>query len=108
MATIKEKARAHAEGVFEKALKAPWPEAKQMFADTYIAGAAEALSGQWHDADKEKPKIGQNVLWHYRTKMPIGGTWIDCFMDDSYDGEYQPKNACHWMAIPDLPNRNQK
>ncbi len=58
----------------------------------------------WHDADDELPKIGKEVVWHVKFRSPKG-TWLDSFIADTYDGEYVPENAWHWMYIPTPPQK---
>lgn len=75
-----------------------------LLADAYEQGWVDRI--QWHDAEREKPQIGEEVVWHVRTRSPKG-TWLDGYISDRYDGDYEPENAEHWMHIPE-PKNEQK
>ena len=107
MKTIEEKATEHIDVLFPEVVgkfHKPWPEFKDALRTVYLAGAKEALQSQWHDFDREKPHVGQKVVWHSKVKTPKG-TWLDSYLADTYDGEYTPENAWGWMPLPKLPQR---
>lgn len=64
----------------------------------FANGANWADYHKWHDAEQEKPQIGEEVVWHVRVRTPKG-TWLNGYISDRYDGEYEPENAEHWMYI---------
>lgn len=70
----------------------------------FLNGANWADLHVWHDAEQEKPEIGEEVVWHVRARTPKG-TWLDGYISDRYDGEYEPENAEQWMYIPQPPSR---
>lgn len=104
MKTIVHKAYEYATNSLQRIadkFKAPWNELRDALAEIYIAGANEALSGQWIDIEEKLPEIGQRVVWHCKVKAQRG-TWIDAFIADTYDGDYMPENTWDWMPIPKL------
>lgn len=73
----------------EIALKAPWPEAKQAFADAYLAGATEALARQWRSGEEipnQRLCITKSKDFDNRTEIRFcewdGENFIDLY-DDS-------------------------
>ncbi len=57
MKTIEQKAEDHAmsamQGIVDKYQSAPWNEFRDALAEIYLAGAKEALAGQWREIDDE-------------------------------------------------------
>ncbi len=117
METIEQKAQQYAEAAFAKALKAPWNEAKQAFAEAYLAGAAEALAGQWRAPEElekyECDRFYTKILIKYRTKYQ--GSWltitsineVNQWTDDV--AEYHKNDMLiTWMPIPSLPKTNKQ
>lgn len=103
MNTLEEKSQEYAEVAFAKALKVPWHEAKQAFADAYIAGATEALAGQWRKPKDELPKFGDRFILSYRTKFK--GSWLTITEVEKRRDWYDPftdknKDILAWMPIP--------
>lgn len=40
------------------------------------------------------------------SKSIVSGCDLDCFVDHTYDGEWQLcKNVTHWMPLPDAPDK---
>ena len=99
MKTIEEKAKECAEVAFYKSLKAPWVEAKQMFANTYIVGAADALAGLWRKfPDVDLPDTGSE----YIVRLDNGDISA---INKSARKEIvkQHTNIVAWMPVPELP-----
>ncbi len=110
--SIEEKAQDHAEMAFAKALKAPWPEAKQAFADAYLAGATEALASQWRSVEEELPEAEQDVLVAVdtNTNHQFAFAWLSTLSNGtlrwySYDDTLPLDNIRYWLPIPELPKR---
>lgn len=106
MKTIEEKAQEYAEAAFAKALKAPWPEAKQAFADTYLAGATEALAGQWRSVEDELPKEHDEVVVIFtHPYRPFITENIVAYWDgeDWYTIGGDHIRPSHWMPLPEPP-----
>ncbi len=114
MKSLKEKSQEYAEEAFAKALKAPWPEAKQAFADAYLAGAADALSCQWRRPEDEKPKDGELVIVREYYRSAKNGRFVTHFKEFYYFEEYgfelEEKinrslgyRITHWLPIPQCP-----
>lgn len=121
MNTLEEKSQEYAETAFAKALKAPWPEIEQAFAEAYIAGATKALAGQWHEIDEECKNIPPKdsvCLCRYRdegyTVAIFDGVdeWTDPSNGETYisamwnviDGDYViGDEITHWLLIPEPP-----
>ncbi len=125
MKTIEQKAKEYAEVAFAKALKAPWPEAKQGFVDAYLAGAKDALRGQWRSVEDELPEeshevydtgvslslakeflvlveYNEGIFDHFvafrkKFRGDSEWTWWDC---ESIGF------VTHWMPIPEPPKPN--
>ncbi len=105
--TIEEKARCYAEKAFAAALEKPWPEAKQSFADAYLAGAREALSSQWIRIEDGLPADGQEVVVAKRWRNPKTGVWHENgFISDTYDAEtgFVYEDVFAWMPLPAPPS----
>lgn len=86
---MEEKSQEYAEIAFAKVLKAPWPEAKQAFADAYLAGATEALARQWRSGEEipnQRLCITKSKDFDNRTEIRFcewdGENFIDLY-DDS-------------------------
>lgn len=102
MTTIEEKAREYAHETFLRVAsdpEMPWDRVRDTYVQTYLAGAQEALRGQWRDIGNGLPEVGREVVWHCRVRTPKG-TWLDAYISDRYDGEYMPDNTEHWMLVP--------
>ncbi len=113
--SIEEKAQDHAEMAFAKALKAPWPEAKQAFADAYLAGATEALASQWRSPEElegyECDRYYTKILVKYRAKY--NGSWLTITSlnsvdewTDNYQEIHKGDDLIAWMPIPELTEIN--
>ncbi len=117
MKTIEQKAEEYAEVAFAKALKAPWPEAKQGFADAFIAGAKEALSSQWVNVDDEMPEPRHDVVVAYTDEWT---NYFPCLAIGDYDNTegkwysnddevYRNRHIIsHWLSIPEPPKTKEK
>lgn len=106
MKTIEEKAREYAETAFAKALKAPWNEAKQAFADAYLAGVNEALAGQWRRVEDELPEESEHVLIETINTIETAfwNPYHQCWDDpDGDDILYEKDKVIRWMRIPEPP-----
>ena len=106
MKSIEEKAKEYSEQIFAKALKAPWPEAKQFFEETYLAGATEALSSQWRSVEDELPEIDKEVVViysHALTPSCIEKAIAYFDGEDWYTTDGTHIRPTHWMSIPELP-----
>ena len=130
MKTLEEKANAHAEKIFspiaEKYKTAPWPEFKDALAQIFLAGATEALAGQWRSVKDELPKEGAICL----CRVALEPDDIPSFMTLRFDGIEEWKDpttkethtipswiaewysltsyevgdeVTHWMPIPEPP-----
>ncbi|MDE7466013.1 MAG: hypothetical protein K2M59_06255 [Muribaculaceae bacterium] len=104
--TLEEKATAYAEKIFSEILNkyqtAPWNEFRDALAEIYLAGAREALAGQWRSGD-EPPKHNHIVFvisdaddseLRHTTAYYQDGIW--CFPDEWY---YDCK-VLKWMEPP--------
>ncbi len=102
------------EGVIDKYQTAPWDEFCAALAAIYIAGATEALAGQWrtpeeldeYDCDRFFTKIAVKYKTTYNgSKLTITtindvNQWTDDLM------EYHKNDMLlTWMPIPELPDR---
>lgn len=66
MTDLEKKAREYGNSAFERAFSdrgIPWNGVRDIFTETFLAGAAYALANQWRDAEKEKPEDGQMILF---------------------------------------------
>lgn len=97
MKTIVEKSQEYAETAFAKALKAPWPEAKQAFADAYLAGATEVLARQWKDPKVELPEMLTRVL--VCIKEPYGFPHVHICKRIYHDRTNPENDKWHWTHV---------
>ena len=115
MKTIEEKAYSHVDKIFseiiDKYQTAPWNEFREALAQIYLAGAKEALAGQWRSVDDKLPEIDDVVFVTY----PNLSTPLDRDMGVGYyDGEdwYTTDDThirpTHWMPIPEPPKTDKK
>lgn len=104
MKTTDENAAAYADRVFESAIGKTWGEMKQAFADAYLAGATEALAGQWRSVEDELPDENEVVLARYLDYVGLleyGCAYYDG--KDWYSTEGTLIRPAYWMPIPSLP-----
>ena len=110
MKTIEEKAYSHIDKIFseiiDKYQTAPWNEFREALARIYLAGAKEALAGQWRSVKDELPEIDKEVVVVYSPLLTPnfiekaiayfdGEDWY------THDGEHI--RPTHWMPIPEPP-----
>ena len=88
----------------DAAIHKPWNEFRDMVADTYMAGATDALGRQWRKAAFEKPDKGQNVLVCYKWYDKRSCRWLTGMAVARYsgDGEFELNNVIYWMPIPHI------
>ena len=128
--TLEEKAQAHADkilpAIIDKYQSAPWQEFRDALAQIYIAGAKEALTGQWHEIDEDckiVPPKDTVCLCRYAdggyTVAIFDGVdvWRDPSNNEDYvypmwnviDGDYAIGDVItHWMAIQEPQKPNEK
>ena len=111
MKTIEEKAYSHVDKIFseiiDKYQTAPWNEFREALAQIYLAGATEALAGQWRRVEDELPKVDKDVLvsmgWG-----EFGVVWLSALSNGtckwySNDDTLSLDYIKYWMSIPELP-----
>lgn len=112
MGTIEEKAYSHVDRIFreiiDKYQSAPWNEFRDTLAQIYLAGAKEALAGQWRNVADELPKAEQDVLVAMGYGE-FGVAWLSSLSNGtckwySNDNTLSLDNIRYWMPIPELPN----
>lgn len=124
MSTIEEKANAHINSIFGKLIDkyktAPWNEFRDALVQIYLAGAKEALAGQWQEIDESchiVPSKYTVCLCRYNdggyTVAIFDGVdkWTDPSNGEIYlspmwnviDGDYViGDEITHWMPIPEI------
>ena len=110
MNTIEEKAIAYTESTDTRVFGSEETlDATELIQKGYIAGAKEALAGQWRRVEDELPKDQRDVF--VRFVNYAGGVEYDCAY---YDGEDWYTNGgdhirpAYWMTIPELPKTDKK
>ena len=109
MKTIEEKAKAYADRVADGTSEV-WHFMDEVYTelkDAYLAGATEALAGQWRRVDDELPKAEQDVL----VAMGYGEfdvAWLTSLSNGtckwySNDETLSLDNIKFWMHIPEPP-----
>lgn len=128
--TLEEKATAYAEKIFSEILDkyqtAPWNEFRDALAEIYLAGAREALAGQWRSVEDEYPAVGTICLcraqmtedsepWYFTARFDGLEEWEEGSTKEIYTIPSWMENwdSCtpccygdevtHWMPIPELP-----
>ena len=76
----------------------------------YLAGAKEALAGQWRSVEDELPKAEQDVLVAIATQTnhQFAFAWLSTLSNGtlrwySYDDTFPLDKIRYWMPIPQLP-----
>ncbi|MDE6536076.1 MAG: DUF551 domain-containing protein [Muribaculaceae bacterium] len=76
----------------------------------YIAGANEALAGQWRNVDDELPKPEQDVLVAIdtQTNHQFAFAWLSTLSNGTlrwycYDDSFPLDKIRYWMLIPEPP-----
>ncbi len=102
MKTLKEKAIDYAEA------NVSYGMSKEMAIRAYIAGATEALAGQWHDAKTDPPPFGERIICasldvrneikYLRIGERVGE---DNYRD--WEDEYSYIGCDIWMYAPEPP-----
>lgn len=109
MKTIEEKAHRHAIEAFRGFLKEEHCTAGKLrdaIERAYIAGAAEALAGQWRSVEDELPKEYDVVVVIFRCSDSPYTENAVAYWDgeDWYTMDDKHIRPTHWMSIPD-PNK---
>lgn len=109
--TLEEKATAYAEKIFSEILDkyqtAPWNEFRDALAEIYLAGAREALKGQWRSVKDELPPVDRDVIVSMGCGE-FGVVWLSALSNGtckwySNDDTLSLDNIKYWMPIPELP-----
>ncbi|MDE7345375.1 MAG: DUF551 domain-containing protein [Muribaculaceae bacterium] len=76
----------------------------------YLAGATEALAGQWRSVEDELPKAEQDVLVAIdtQTNHQFAFAWLSTLSNGtlrwySYDDTFPLDKIRYWMSIPEPP-----
>ena len=114
MKTIEEKAKAYAADngtatVFYK------PDVRfdisKKIEQAYLAGAAEALAGQWRRVEDELPKEHDEVVvifTHSYRPFITENTVAYWYGEDWYTIDGEHLRPTHWMPIPESPKPEKK
>lgn len=109
--TLEEKATAYAENIFSEILDkyqtAPWNEFRDALAEIYLAGAREALAGQWRSVKDELPPVDKDVLASMGCGE-FGVVWLSALSNGtckwySNDDTLSLDNIKYWMPISEPP-----
>ena len=83
---------------------------KELAIRAYLAGAAEALAGQWRSVKEELPEAEQDVFVAVRfgNGYTYGRAWLSTLSNGTLrwysQNEYlHLDNICFWMPIPKPP-----
>lgn len=97
--TREERAKKYAEEAFAKALKAPWPEAQQVFAEAYMAGAKDADSNPAWRMCEELPYPNEDVLVAF-DNGDRGIGYYEGIGDWYVNGIGVVDNIAAWLPLP--------
>lgn len=123
MNDIEKKAREYAEDAFNRAFsdrEMPWNAVRDIFEQTFLAGAAYALASQWRDAEKEKPEFNKIVIarirykdgdnYRYYPTMASIPSLIRCWIDEGnrpLDDEDEYGRVVAWLPIPEYEPKGE-
>lgn len=109
MGTIGEKAYSHVDRIFreiiDKYQSAPWNEFRDTLAQIYLAGANEAIAGQWRSVKDELPPVDKDVLVSMGCGE-FGVVWLSALSNGtckwySNDDTLSLDDIKYWMPIPE-------
>lgn len=90
-------------------------DATKLIQQGYIAGATEALAGQWRSVDDELPKPEQDVFVAvaWGDNYSYGYAWLSTLSNGtlrwySHDDYLHLDDIRYWMPIPELPKNESK